>query len=415
MSAARNILTLALLLAAVASAPGGEGGADKAGWPMFRGPRGDGVTAEADWTHAWPDGGPKIVWKARVGNGYASMAVVGGRLYTMGNRDKQDTAWCLDALTGAEVWRFSYPSTPDGYPGPRATPTVDGGRVYIVSRHALMHCLDAATGKVIWRQDLTKTIGARFQMHGYSSSPVVFGDLLIVEAGAKDGAVAALDKATGALVWKSGEGEPGYSTPVLYEKAGETACRIAVFMADGLIGLDAKSGRQLYRFPFPVKFNHAIASPIVAADRVFISAGYGAGAALVDISAEPPRAVWKSIEFSNQFASSVLYKGYLYGFDGDNERQPFLKCVELATGKVMWSKDGFLRGSVLLAGERLIVLCGAGDLAVVEASPEGCKELARSKVLTGVCWTPPVLMNGLIYCRTQDGVLVCVDARGAAR
>ena len=382
---------------------------DGASWPMYRGAKQDGISNETGWTTEWPATGPRILWKARIGNGFSSVAIAQGRLYTMGNRKDRDIVWCRDAATGDEIWQFSYDSRGEGYPGPRATPTVDGDRVYAVSRQAVLHCLDAETGKVVWKQDLRETLGARAPIHGYSSSPVVFEKFLIVQAGATDGAVAALDKADGKLVWKSGEGESGYSSPVLYEKDGTTC--VAMFAGDALLGLDARTGRTLYRFPFPVLLNQAIANAIVSDGRVFLSAGYGAGAALVDVRGEP-KAAWKTVEFSNQFATSVLWKGCLYGFDGDNERKPFLKCIEWATGRVMWSKDGFAKGSLTLAAGKLIVLGGSGTLVIADASPDGYRELARAKIINGVCWTMPVLCAGRIYCRSQDGDLVCVDVSG---
>ena len=399
---------------------------DGKSWPMYRGAGGDGISQESGWSVTWPASGPRILWKANVGEGYSSVAIANGRLYTMGSRANKDVVSCRDAADGREIWSFSYDCRNEGYPGPRATPTLDlsdpdgasgsrrgGDRVYTVSRRGQLHCLDAGSGKRLWSQDLPRTVGAKIPLFGYSCSPVIFENLLILPVGADDGAVVALDKNDGKLVWKSGEGQAGYSTPVLYEKAGpdKSAC-VAVFAGDALLALDAKTGTPLWRLPYPVKLQQAIASPIVSGDRIFISAAYRSGGALVDVSGVEPRIVWRNVEFSNQLATSVLWKGCLYGMDGDHERPHVLKCVDFATGAVKWTAQGFGKGSLMLADGKLIITSDNGALVIAEATPRGYRELARASAVFGVCWTMPVLCGGRIYVRNHAGDFVCLDVSG---
>jgi len=384
-----------------------EGERPSGAWPVYRGPNRDGISTETGWLARWPEGGPKVLWKTNVGVGYSCVSVRDGRLYTMGNRDNKDTVFCFDAGTGAELWTTPYDCPAGENPGTRATPTLDGNRVYSISRDEQLFCLDAETGGELWSQDLRKTVGGRPPYWGYACSPVVLGRMLILQVGAKDGAVAALDKTDGKLIWKSGEGIGSYSTPTVYEADGKT--RLAVFLGDGVVALDAETGEQLWKFPVKAKWNLTITDPIVVDDKVFVSAGYGAGAVLLQVTDGEPKPVWQTVEFSNHYTTSILWKGHLYGIDGDVERKPFLKCYEFATGVEKWSHKGLGKGSLMLADGKLIIMGETGELVVAEASPDGYKELARAKVLTGRCWTMPVLAGGRIYCRSHEGDLVCLD------
>ena len=379
-------------------------------WPEYRGAKRDGISDE---TFNWPEGGPKVAWRLNVGQGYSCVAVLIGKLYTMGNTNDEETVWCVDAATGKEIWKHTYPCKAvfisKDNAGSASTPTVDAKRVYTISQRGDMFCFEADTGKVVWSKKLKADYQARIPDHGYSCSPLVSEDLLIFEAGAKDGgALIAVNKMTGELVWKKGEGVVGYSSPVPYVKDGKP--RVAALMGDCVLGLDARTGEQLWRFPYKVQWNITIPNPIVVGDKVFISSGYCGGAVLLDISAPAePKVLWKTIEFSNQFTTPVLWKGYLYGFEGDNDRKPFLRCFDFNTGEQKWSQDGFGRGSLMLAGGKLLVMSEKGDLVIVDPTPDAYKELGRMHVLDGQCWTMPVLCGGKIYCRSHTGELVCLD------
>jgi outer membrane protein assembly factor BamB len=398
----RPLLPGALALACLATT------AWAADWTRWRGPNFDGISPETGWLTQWPADGPKQLWKADVGLGYSSFSVSGGRLYTMGNTDETDSIYCLDAATGKTVWQHSYPCSakdPNGYLGPRCTPTVDGDRVHAVSRAGHFFCLDAASGKVIWSKEFPKDYGAKVPTWGYAGSPLIEGNWVICEVGGAGSSVVAFDKKTGQEVWKAGDDTIGYSSIVPFDHQGQRC--LAVFSAAGIVGRRAKDGQELWRHPWKTSWDVNAATPIVADGKVFISSGYNKGCALLDFSASNPTVVWEHRKMRNHVASCVLWQGHLYGFD---ENQ--LKCLNWADGAEKWSDRSYGKGSLMLAGNHFIVYSDKGRVAVVEPSTEGLKEVVGFQVLSGKdTWAVPVLANGRLYCRSQKD-LVCLDVSG---
>lgn len=372
-------------------------------WPNWRGPTYNGQSKETDWQANWPEAGPKRLWRQAVGTGFSSIAVAGGRAYTMGNDKDIDTVWCFDAATGEEIWKHSYPCPKDANlyeGGPGATPTVDGKRVYTFSKKGHLFCLNAATGEVIWKRNIDQQFKAKLPKWGFAGSPLVQGDKLFLNAGS---AGIALDKATGETVWQSGKGPAGYATPVPFEQKG-LKC-LAIFGQNSLIAVNAADGKQLWQTPWQTSYDINAADPIISDGKVFISSGYNKGCALFEI-ADPPKELWKNRTMRNQFSSCVLVDGYLYGFD-----MSVLKCVDFKTGQEKWSQKGLGKGSLMAADGKLIILGDSGELVTAEPSPEAFKPISRAKVLAGRCWTVPVLAGGRIYCRNAAGDLVCLDVR----
>lgn len=374
-------------------------------WYRWRGPNADGISKETGWSNQWPAEGPKQLWKAKVGVGFASFAVSQGRVYITGNTKDTDTIFCFDANTGAEVWKYSYAAKldPKYYEGgTSATPTVDGDRVYTFSKRGVVHCLDAAKGTVVWTKNLAEELKAKMPTWGFAGSVFIAGDLAILNIGT---AGAALDKKTGKVVWSSGEDESGYSTPVPFDAGGERAVLLAV--KQSVVALRVKDGKELWSYPWKTEYDVNAADPIVSGSKVFVSSGYNHGGALLDVTGGQPKLVWENKNMRNQFNSSVLWQGHLYGVD---ENQ--LRCLVFDTGEVKWTEKSVGKGSLMLADGKLIVLSDKGELMVAEASPAGFKPLARSQVLGGKCWTTPVLANGKIYCRNAAGDVVCVNVGG---
>lgn len=396
--------TVALIAAAAWAASSAGQKAPQAGeWPNWRGPSHNGISTETDWSTSWPEGGPKVLWKASVGTGFSSVAVSGGRVYTMGNIQDTDYLWCFDAKTGRKVWDpVTYPSklgAGEYEGGTHCTPAVDGDRVYIFSKWGLLQCVDAATGKGVWKVDLPEKYGVEAARWHFASSPLIVGNLVIVNAGA---AGMAFDKAKGSLVWKSGSGTTGYSTPVPFTQGGVPA--VAMFGADELLAVRTDNGKVLWRTPWVTKYAVNAADPIIQGDSFFISSGYNRGCSLVKATGDKAETVWENRSMRNHFNSCVLHNGFLYGFD-----EIELKCLEWNTGKEKWAHRGLGKGSLVLAGDKLIVLSDNGKLVVATASDKGFQPVAEAKVLGGKCWTSPVLAGGHIYCRNAAGDLVCVD------
>ena len=397
-----------------ASPPSAEPG--RYDWPQWRGPNRDGVSNETGWTAKWPAAGPKVLWSRDVGQGYAAVSVAAGRLYTAGFANGKDTVWSLDAGTGDEVWRHTYSSEKGHFGGPRAAPAVDARTVYFVSRRGDLFAIDVDTGRPRWSRDLKRDLGMRGNVgagnrHGYACHPVIDGDRLILEVGAKAGSFAALDKRTGTVLWKSGSEKLGYATPVV---ADIGSVRTAVFFtASAVAGVDVDSGALTWRWPYKPEHQCAVATPIVSGDRVFFSCWYGRPrAVLLRIAGGEAHQVWANDNMRTHVNSCVLYEGRLYGFSGyvgENHRDKALRCIDFDTGKVEWEVADLGVGSLMIAGDRLIVLSETGELIVAPASPNGFEPAARAKVLNGTCWTMPVLSNGRIYVRNQQGRLVCLD------
>jgi len=382
-------------------------------WPRWRGPDLNGTSKEKGWTLDWPKEAPPLLWRANVSTGFSAVAVAQGRLFTLGNSNEAEMVWCLNGATGRQLWRHTYacPSDAEYHEGgPGATPTVDGSRVYTLGKRGHLFCLEAATGKVVWQMNVTNDLGAMKPRWGFAGSPLVEGDLLIVNAGA---AGTALDKLTGRPVWTSGTNAPGYATPVPFTAGGERCA--ALFTAKALVGVRVSDGKELWRHPWATKWEINAADPIVVGQRLFISS-FDRGGALLDVSARPPKVVWENQAMANNFNSCVFVDGFLYGVYGHTDH-PYrdLRCLDAATGEVKWKYEGLGLGSLMAADGKLIVLSDKGELAIAEATPTAFKPLARAHVLGGRCWTVPVLANGRLYCRNATGTLICLDVRATGR
>jgi len=378
--------------------PFAEDAKDTTDWHQWRGPDGNGISTEKGWLSVWSEGEPKQLWKISVGNGYSSVTVSDGRIYTMGNAAGTDTVYCLDANTGDEIWKYSYACKTGDYKGTRATPTIDGKYVYTLSREGHLFCFNATSGRIKWSKNLKRELNVKSPKWGFACSPLILNNLLIVDVGI----TVAFNKTTGRLAWKSKDYGAAYSSPFAFNLGNHSA--LAVFPAFGLVILNAKNGQELRRYPWETKYGVNAVTPIVSDGKAFISSGYGTGCALLNISGNKPTVIWQNKDMSNHFNNCVLWEGHLYGFD-----EKTLKCLDFQTGEVKWSQRGLGKGSLMLADGKLIVLGDRGQLVVAKASPVGFNEISRAKVLEKTCWTVPVLSGGKIYCRNDKGDLVCLD------
>ena len=383
--------------------------AEASDWPNYRGPNRNGVSVEKGWLDQWPSDGPKILWRAKVGLGFSSIVVSKGLAATAGHEGGQDTVFCFDAISGKPIWKHSYEAelgdkSFEG--GTTGTPTFDGDRLYWLSRWGDLFCFEAKDGKIVWSKNIQQETGAPIPMWGFAGAPLVHENLLVLNVGE---AGLALEKATGKIVWKSANKDAGYSTPLPVQRNGEWLALLG--NGENYLAVNLKTGKEAWRFKWLTEYGVNAADPIINGDKIFISTGYGKGAALINLKSGQPEEVWKNKALRTQLNPAVLVDGYVYGADGDTTSKAALKCIELETGSTKWSEANFGSGAVIAADGKLIALNGTGELIIAPASPNGFKPVSRSQVLGGKCWTAPVLSNGLIYCRNSRGELVAVDVR----
>jgi outer membrane protein assembly factor BamB len=378
-------------------------------WLTRRGPTSNGLSKESKWTNQWPESGPPIRWRANVGTGFSSVTTQGNRLFTLGNVDNQESIHCLDTQTGKSIWQHTYECAIDDRffeGGPTSTPTIDGDCLYSLSRQGDLICCNAETGKVVWSKNVAVETSARVPGWGFSSSPVVLHQHLLLGVG---DAGLLLNKADGEILWQSGKGEAGYMTPQVVPIDGRPHALIA--SGKFFQCVDLESGAVKWKHRWLTTYGCNAADPIVLQNRVFISSGYGRGATVLEFNASESKVVWANKEMQNQLNSSVLIEGCVFGFDGNEDGEVLLKCLEFATGKALWSTPGLGSGSLMAADGKLIVLSENGELLIAPASSTEFNPTARAQVLDGKCWTVPVLSNQSIYCRSAAGDLVCVDVQ----
>lgn len=387
-----------------------------ADWPNFRGPDHNGISAETGWLVKWPDEGPKPLWKASLGVGYASITVAKGRAYATGNNDTTATLYCFDSATGGNLWKFSYASDlysvyngPKGLGGTSGSPTIDGDRVYLMSGDGCLYSLNAQSGGVVWSNNLIEELGAAKPKWGFTSSALVQDNLLILDFG---GAGTAVDKATGKVVWTSDKSLAGYSTPVPCAFNGAPA--VAILSADTAYALETKSGKKIWSFPFKTQDQLNIADVVVSGNDFFMSAGYGHGGVMARFDGANTTQVWANKSFANHISTSILIDGCLYGVAGlvNGGGPATLRCLDFATGVQKWSFPGVGVGGFIVADHKIILLSDKGELVVGEVSPDSFVPISRAQVVGASCWSAPTLANGRIYCRNNKGEMVCLDVKG---
>ena len=382
------------------------GPAALADWTFYRGPTGNGISAEK--LGPLPMGGLRPLWKANVGTGTSSITVSGERVFTMGNVQNKDNVWCFEAKTGRVLWNHQYPLDVDKRSfegGTAVTPTVDGNRVYTVSHQGDLFCLDVASGKPLWYKHYQRDLGGRRPYYGYAASPLVEGNLLICEVGGQGASTVALDKATGNVVWKSGDDDLGYASPVAADILGKRT--LVLFKSTNIVGLEAQTGRELWRQAWKTEYDINAATPLVDGNRIFVTSGYGAGCALFEVTASGVSEHWRNKNMRSHVNSPVLWKGAIYGIDNTaNPRAP-LVCLDLETGALKWSEK-LGGGAFVLVDGKLVILSEPGELVIGDVSAAGFKAVLHQHVLPARCWVQPTFANGRIFCRNNTGELVAL-------
>ncbi len=392
-------------------------------WPQWRGPRRTGLSAEKGLLPEWPAGGPKLLWQVKdLGSGYSTPAVVGSRLFVISNRGMDDErVQALSTTDGKLLWstRIGKVGNPDqqpSYPGSRSTPTVDGNRLYVLGSDGDLACLETESGEVRWQKNVRTEFGGQPGVWAYSESPLVDGDVLVCTPGGAQATLLALNKRTGEVIWKSsvpGGDQAGYASPIVVETDGVK--QYVQFLQKGLVGVDARTGRFLWRYDRTAQNSPAnIPTPVAAAGFVYSSSGRGGGGLVklkADQGAVTAEQVYYATRLPTAIGGSVLVGAYLYGTSSAG-----LMCVHFATGEVKWQERGVGPGSVLYADGRLYVHGENGQVALVEATPEGYREKGRlsppdrPERARAQAWAYPVVANGRLYLRDMDS-LWCYDVR----
>jgi outer membrane protein assembly factor BamB len=387
-----------------------------ADWPGWLGPQRNGASNETGLLTTWPSTGPKLLWQAKGGDGYSSIAVADGRAVTLVQRDGQELVVAFDAVSGKELWTTPLaPAYKNDYGnGPRSTPMLQAGKVYVQSVSGPLACLDAKDGSLVWKKDLLKEYGGKNISWGLSASPLIEGDLVLAIPGGKEAGVAAFAKKTGDLAWKLGSDKAGYASPIVVTVGKER--QLIFFTAPGLVAASPE-GKELWRVPWKTEFDCNICTPLVVGDKLFVSSGEKVGCGLFQlVPGGPPKTLWrfkaKQSPMTNYWANAVHHDGYLYGIHGEFSGRLDLRCVELATGKVKWSQDDFGKASILLADGHLFITTKKGELVLARATPDKYEEKARLTPL-GETRTVATLADKRLYLRDREKIL-CLDV-GANR
>jgi outer membrane protein assembly factor BamB len=376
-----------------------------ADWPDFRGPNRDGIYPDSDIASTFPAGGPPLLWEKQIGAGFANPVVSTGRLILFHRRGDEEIVEALEAETGAPEWRFAYPTRyHDDFgfdEGPRASPVAVAGQVYTFGAEGTLSCVSFATGAKIWQRNVNQEFAVNKGFFGAASTPLVDGRRVYLNVGGADGAgIVAFDKDTGRTLWQTGDDEASYSSPIEAPIDGKD--RLVFFTREGLLILEPADGAIVDQHRWRSRSRSSVnaAMPVVAGDIVFLTASYGTGAICLQRIDGAFKELWSGEDsLAAHYATPVHKDGVLYGFHGRQEYGQEFRAVELRTGKVFWTQPGFGAGTVLLAGDQLVILREDGELVLAEASPTAYRERARAQVLSGQTRPYAALADGRLYAR----------------
>ncbi|MDA8017914.1 MAG: PQQ-like beta-propeller repeat protein [Thermoanaerobaculia bacterium] len=406
------IASLALVLSTVAFASGTESGSD---WPQFRGIERNGISPETGLLDSWPDSGPPEVWRRELGEGYSGITVVGNKVYTMyadevagegGEAEAREFAASFDRNTGEEHWRVDMGAKLDTEfgNGPRSTPTVAGDTVFVLGSHGRLAALSTEDGGVKWQKEFTADFGAERPYWGFSTSALVDGGRLIIEAGGSDGrTLVALNPADGELIWSLGESGAGYNSPLRVDRNGEIRY---VHVSGGKLFCVDTDGNEVWSHEWPQGETHAM--PILAGPGlIYASGAEGVGAQLVKVAEDESEVekVWDNRLLRNHFSSAVVQDGVIYGFDNAT-----LKAVSVEDSSLIWAKRGLGKGSLMLADGHLIVLSDRGKLVLVATGTDKYSEISSFQAMNDLSWTAPTVSHGRLFIRNHQE-MVSFDLR----
>ena len=379
-------------------------------WPKWLGPRGDNISKEQI-SDKWPSDGPKRLWSIPVGEGHASPVAHSGRIYLFTLDGNEETLACGDAATGKGFWRQSYSikSKPQ-YEGTRATPTIDGDRIYTLGQSGVLLCRELADGKEVWRVNVLDATKTKLIQWGCAASPLIVGDRIFVQTGEGGPIAIAVNKNTSKVEWKS---EPrtkaGYAPLVYADVKGKP--QLFIFAGNALGALDPETGKTIWSDNFPTKYDVNAATPVYKDGRVLFTAEYDTGrAAMYEVSDKKWKKVWENKNLKSRFQPVILDDGFVYGNNGGT-----LVCIKWDDGRLAWqAKDKPMQlgvgGSILrAAGDKLVMMSERGKLSLARATPKGYELLGQTQLFDAQqIWASPLLYDGKLYCKGRDE-FVCLD------
>jgi outer membrane protein assembly factor BamB len=388
-----------LLIAALARAQ-----ADAGEWPQILGPTRNGKAANEQLAESWPAGGPPILWQREVGSGYAGVAIAEGIVVLWHRIGDESIAVGLEAKSNKELWRTTYPTSytssiaPDN--GPRCVPLNHKSRVYLVGAQGDLHCVSLKDGRKIWDRDTSQEFDVPDSYFGAGSTPIIDGDHLMMNVGARGAGIVAFSLVDGSTAWKATDDAASYSAPTTY--VDDKKNRVVFATRLSTVALDPKSGEVLWRYPFGMRGPTVnAATPLVIDDHLFLSSSYGIGARWLQIAPDKVNEIWESDEvMSSQYTTCVEHEGVLYGIDGRQDQGVArLRAFDPRTRKIYWTEESFGPGNIILADGKLLILKIDGELVLAAASPQRYTQLAKAKIFESTAQPLPALSNGVLYVR----------------
>jgi outer membrane protein assembly factor BamB len=377
-------------------------------WPRWCGPRGDCTTTQKGLLDQWPEGGPKELWRQPVGLGYASPVAVEGMVYMFGTIDGKDTLTCLKADDGKLVWSQKSPGGYTGdHPGTRATPTIEGNRIYTFGGQGDLICRNLADGREIWTRDVMKATGGKPPMWGSASCPTIVGELIYVQVGEGGPVAVAVNKKDGTIAWQSEEkGKGSYAAVVPVDVGGGR--QMLAFGGKGVVGMDPSSGKTLWVQPWTTQYDINAVSPVYRDGHLFITSGYGRGCALFKFDGKTTEKLWEKKEPHDRMVPPLLEGEYLYVASEGS----FL-CLHWPDGQELWKVDLKLGlgGQYVRTGDKMVLMSDSGALMLVQVTPQECKPISKVQLFKGSeNWSSPLVYRGRIYVK-GPGELVCFDIK----
>ena len=380
-----------------------------ADWPQWGGPGRDFQLPEDASAPGWPQSGPKQIWTRDLGEGYSSMLVAGGMLYTMYRKGTQDVVIAMEPTTGKTIWETGIDAphvqgmNVEAGPGPHSTPLFANGRVFVNTVIGHLVALDAKTGKRIWSHDLWKEYKGNFLERGYASSPVAFKDTVIVPVGGAGRALMAFRQSDGSVAWSKGDFDNAYSSPVVI-RAGDRD-QVVSFMTTHVMGADASTGEPLWSIEHKTMYDINAATPAWCEEAgvLVVSSAYNGGGRGIQVD-KTAKELWHHNRLRVHHTNMVCKGGVVYGSSGDFGPAP-MTAIDVKSGKVLWQDRAFAKAAFVLAKDRLYVVDDDGTVGVASISPQGMKVLGEAQLLRANAWTAPVLSGNRLYARDRHKLI----------